>query len=299
MTGPINTKRVADLLEGWVAGVAKEGGLEWLKSKRKEAEEGGPLWRFFASFSAVPRYVGKADLKLESDDLEVAESTRRGWRPGRWSADQAGRTLLVLSYPHEDASIYRKVLDQIFSTADVGESVALYQALSVFPHPEAFRGRAAEGVRSSMTSIFEAVALDNPYPAEYFDDAAWNQLVLKAVFVGSPLHRLEGIDRRANPELARMLVDYAHERWSASRPVTPELWRPVGPYAGDEYLDDLDRVLKSDTDEDRAAAALALSAAGTEAAAALLETRPNLRDQVVGGELTWDEWARERGVGGG
>jgi hypothetical protein len=150
-----------------------------------------------------------------------------------------------------------------------------------------------------MTSIFEAVALDNPYPAEYFDDAAWNQLVLKAVFVGSPLHRLEGIDRRANPELARMLVDYAHERWSASRPVTPDLWRPVGPYAGDEYLNDLDRVLKSDSDEDRAAAALALSAAGTEAAAALLENVPALRARIASRELTWESWARGRGVDGG
>ena len=295
----MNAKHVVDLLEGWVSRVAKEGGPEWLTAKRKEAEEGGPQWRFFASFSAVPRYVGKADLELETGDLDLAESTRRGWRPGRWSADQAGRSVLVLTYPHEEPSTYVKVLDEIFSTADVGESVALYQALPLLPHGYAFRGRAAEGIRSSMTPIYEAVALDNPYPAECFDDAAWNQLVLKAVFVGSPLHRIEGIDRRANPELARMLVDYAHERWSAFRPVTPELWRPVGPYAGDKYLDELERVLKSDSDEDRAAAALALSAAGTEAAAALLDTIPNLRARIASGELTWGTWARKRAVDGG
>ena len=41
-----------------------------------------------------------------------------------------------------------------------------------------------------------------------------------------------------------MLRDYAHERWAAGRPVAPELWRCVGPFAEGAALDDLARVLR-------------------------------------------------------
>ncbi len=69
----------------------------------------------------------------------------------------------------------------------------------------------------------------NPYPSERFAENRWNHMVLKAIFVGSPLHPIQGLDARANPPLARMLCDYAHERWAAGRPVSPELLRCVGP----------------------------------------------------------------------
>ena len=47
----------------------------------------------------------------------------------------------------------------------------------------------------------------------------------------------------ANPELARILIDYARERWAAGRPVTPELWRPVRPFTDDpEIRAELDRL---------------------------------------------------------
>ena len=286
--------RITDLLETWIGRTATDDGLSWLRSKRNEILEGEAPWRFFTSFSGVPRFLGKADLKLLPDDLEEADKARPGWRPGHWSVDQAGRTLLILSYPGDSAETFVDVLEQIFSTADVGESVALYQALPLFPHPEHFRARAAEGVRSSMSSIFNAVALDNPYPAEYFDDAAWNQLVLKAVFVGSPLHRIHGIDQRANSELARMLVDYAHERWAASRPVTPELWRPVGPFARESYHDELTRVLESPDQAGREAAALALWYSGAGRSKALIPGE--LASRLETQDLTWVSWVSSHGT---
>ena len=285
---------VMDLLAGWIERSAGEDGVSWLKDRRDEIREGGAQWRFFTSFSGVPRFLGKADLKLQESDLVEADTIRSGWRPGRWSVDQAGRTLLILSYPGEDEKKFVDVLEQIFSTADVGESVALYQALPLFPYPVRFRARAAEGIRSSMSAIFNAVALDNPYPSEYFDEPAWNQLVLKAVFVGSPLHRIEGLDRRANAELARMLVDYAHERWAASRPVTPELWRPVGPFAEDSYHDELTRVLKSPDQANQEAAALALWSSGSRRAKALVPE--TLTGRLASGDLSWTSWVSSHGT---
>jgi hypothetical protein len=112
---------------------------------------------------------------------------------------------------------------------------ALYQSLPIMPYPKELTQRAAEGVRSNITSVFDAVAHHNPYPADYMDDDAFNQIVLKALFVGSPLYKIQGLDRRANRKLAKMLIEYAHERWSAGRVISPELWRPVGPFIDEKH----------------------------------------------------------------
>jgi hypothetical protein len=207
--------------------------------------------------------------------------------------DQTGRARLVLSLPSDDRGDYLATLERVFTHADMGESVALYQTLPLLPYPEAHRARAAEGLRTNMTAVFNAIALHNPYPAEQFDEGAWNQMVLKAVFVDSPLHAIQGIDERANAKLARMLVDYAHERWAAGRSVTPELWRPVGPFAEGAMLDDLARVLTDGTATERQAAALALSDRPADRADEVLATQPDLRDAVQSGTLTWNALAHE------
>ncbi len=285
--------RILDLLDRWTARTAPQEGEQWLKEKREEIAGGAPRRVFYTSFSAVPRYVGKADLDLSAADREAAHAARAGWQPTGWSVDQAGRVLLALSLPHEDADEYRAVLDRVFEHADVGESVALCLALPLLPRPDVHRERAAEGVRSNMTAVLAAVALRNPYPAEQFGDTAWNQMVLKASFEGLPLHEIYGLDDRANEELARMLVDYAHERWAADRSVSPDLWRPVGPFATGAVLDDLERVLAEGEGAERKAAALALHQSPDERADELLAEDPELRRAVREETLTWDSFADE------
>lgn len=284
--------RIEDLLTSWIEEHLEAEARSWLGEQREAIGAGGEDWVFFTTFSGVPRYTDKADLQLAEQDLRAAAEVRTGWNPRGWSVDQAGRTLVVLAHPHEDPDAYAAKLDRVWETADVGESVALAQMLPLLPHGEAHVDRAREGLRSNMTSVFEAVALDNPFPRDYFGDGAWNQMVLKAIFGGSPLHRIQGLDERANEELARMLVDYAHERWSASREVTPELWRPVGPFAEGDVVDDLSRVLREGDEADREAAALALSESPDPAATEVLEEAGGLADRIASGALTWDGFTR-------
>ncbi len=283
---------VRDLLRRWLVRSADDDGYAWLTEQEERIAEGAPQRVFFTSFSAAPRHVGKADLELSGEDLTTAEAARTGWQPTGWSTDQAGRTLLVLALPADNLESYQETLNLLFSAADVRESVALHQSLPLLPHPGAHLERAREGVRSNMTSVFEAVALRNPYPAEQFGENAWNQVVLKAVFVGSPLHEIHGLDRRANAVLARILRDYAHERWAASRTVTPELWRPVGPFATGEMLGDLERVLGDDDPVQQQAGALALAASPDPQAETLLAERPDLKTRIEEGSLTWDALSR-------
>lgn len=282
------------LLHHWLSRRLSKDALAWLDDKRRRVTEGAPERIFFTAFSAVPRYLSKGSLCLSQQDLHEAEAARAAWQPNNWSNDQAARALLVLALPSHDTDAYSETLDRVFSNADLGESIALYQSLPLLAHPQRHPVRAAEGIRTNMTSVFNAVALRNPYPADYLDDAAWNQMVLKAVFVESPLHLIHGIDRRVNATLARMLTDYAHERWAARRPVTPELWRPVGPYAGDETVDDLKKVLQDPDPIQQEAAALALSQSPSPRAREVLSSRPDLQSSIAGGRLTWSSFSRER-----
>ena len=217
----------SDLLRRWISQHTTTEGLAWLDNKCKLIAEGAALRVFFTAFSAVPRYVGKENLSLTLEQLQLAEQLRSRWHPQFWTSDGTARTLLLLALPHNDAAEYLQVLEQLFTTADMGELVALYQALPLLPYPEQYRLRAAEGLRSNMTPVFNAIALNNPYPQDYFDELAWNQMVLKALFVGSPLHQIQGLELRANLTLAQMLTDYANERLAAHRSVSPELWQLV------------------------------------------------------------------------
>ena len=231
------TNKIIALLNSWLETRASAEGLAWLQRKQQEITQKAVERNLFTAFSSVSRYLGKQKLELSTEELQVANELITGWNPINWTLDQVGRTLLILSFPHEDEDKYVATLDKIFAAADVGESIALYQSLSLLPHPEKFKLRAAEGIRSNMTSVFNAVALYNPYPAEYLDDLAWNQMILKALFVGSPLQPIYGSERRNNEQLSQMLIDYARERLAAKRTVNPELWQLVAPFNSQAVAD--------------------------------------------------------------
>ncbi|MEM8723502.1 MAG: EboA family metabolite traffic protein [Cyanobacteria bacterium P01_G01_bin.39] len=232
MIGENNTRgnQIISLLLKYLENRISAKSLVWLKQKTVEINNGAASRIFFISYSAVPRYLGKEKLNLSSEELQLAIELVPGWNPANWTVDQVGRTLLLLSFPSADAVMYAGTLEKIIRSADVSEAIAFYQSLALLPHPEKFQLRAAEGIRTNMTSVFNAVAHHNPYPAEYLDDLAWNQMVLKALFVGSSLKPIYGLERRNNLELSQMLIDYARERLAANRAVSNELWELVIPF---------------------------------------------------------------------
>jgi hypothetical protein len=74
-----------------------------------------------------------------------------------------------------------------------------------------------------MLPPFAAIACHNPYPFDWFDEDAWNQMVVKCVFVGAPLAGIVGLAERRNPSLIRMLRDFAAERNAAGRPLPQDV----------------------------------------------------------------------------
>ncbi len=277
----------ADLLEAFVISRCSADAATWFTEQLGQLRAKPDDKTVYLALGYATRRLGKGDLKLGAADLASANTAREGWDPSDWSLDQAARLAFILASYDADASRFRDRLEQLFRTADVGELITFYRGLPLYPEATLHVARAREGARSGMQPIFEAVAHRNPYPAEQFDENAWNHMVLKALFIGTTLAPIQGLDRRANPTLMRMLCDYAHERWAAGRPVSQELWRCVGPHADIAALDDLSRVLKTGDDQDRKAAALALAATSTSAGKRLLESVPALAAQIKSGRLTW------------
>ena len=249
------------LMAAWLERQLPAEAADWLLSWRGRLRAGGVSERDFnLAISLAPRRLGRADLALGREDLAAADAARRGWDPRGWTVDQAGRLILLLA-DGTTGPAFAARLRSLFATADLSETICFLRGLPLYPDPALHVMRAREGARSGMRPVFEAVAHANPYPAEVFDEAGWNQLVLKALFIEMALAPIQGLDRRANPTLMRMLCNYAHERWAAGRPVSSELWRCVGPFADKAARRDLARVAATGTEAERAAACAALEAA--------------------------------------
>lgn len=280
------------LLDAWLRERLSPADSAWLGERIDEAVAGATSSRFFMDFGRVPRRTGRAPLSLPASAVAEAERVRSGWRPGRWTVDQAARTRLLLAVPTSDGAVLYNRIATLLEDAGLEEAVAIYQSLPLLPHAERYRDLTIDGVRTNIKPVFEAIALDNPYPAEQLDDAAFNQIVLKCLFVGSPLYRVAGLERRSNPELARMLHDYAHERWAAGRPVPVELWLAVGRHARGPLLDDLRRVLRTGSRPEQLAAALA--SRSSPDALPLESEFPEIFDRVAADAPSWRALAEEQ-----
>lgn len=286
------TAEAAALLARWVVERVPPEAAAWFEEQLAAVRAAADPKPLFLALGWTPRRLGKADLRLPPAELEAAARLRPGFDPVDWSVDQAARVALVLASHDGDGRRFKDRLETLFRTADIGETITFYRGLPLWPAPELLVARAREGARSGMRPVFEAVAHRNPYPMERFDENAWNHLVLKALFIGSTLDPIQGLDARANPRLARMLCDYAHERWAAGRPVSPELWRCVGPHADEAALADLARVLETGSGEERKAAALALASCPRPEARALLARVPELLGPIERGEIRWAAFAQ-------
>jgi hypothetical protein len=276
------------LLAGWLGARLAPEQTAWLEDqveRIRTARGSGPALAL--AIGLAPRKLGKADLALSEAERRAAAGLRPGLDPSGWSIDQAARMLFLLASFDGDEVAFAARLDRLLTSGEVGEHIALLRGLPLYPGPARLAARAGEGVRSAMQPVFEAVAHANPFPREQFSEAQWNQMVVKALFIGSRLAPIQGLDQRRNPELAAMLIDYAHERWAAGRSVSPELWRCVGPYARAGDVADLSKVLRDGSDNERKAAALALAESPLPAAETALMTASSLAAAIKRGDLTW------------
>ena len=246
--------------------------LSWI-----EAKTNGNIQALQTAFVATPRFVAKTIIQSPHSINNV--------HINYWTLDRLVRVYLLTTLDSSDKEIYTKTLDTLFETAENNEAVALISALPFFAYPAYWLLRATDAVRSNIGLVFDTIAFQNPYPMQNFSELAWNQLVLKCIFNDKPIHRIQGLNERANQELAISISYLAHERWAAGRTIPAQAWRLVSKFMNETIFEDICTLFVSQKSNDNIAAALVCSETDYVPAKEARKKYPKLSSKTLGWQM--------------
>jgi hypothetical protein len=207
-----------------VAARAVEPARSWFLERIAKLDAGS----FAVAHAGSGRRLGAQGCQLTSAERRRLEGEEL-WLPELWPLSAVGRAALAVELcarlaPRDS----EQALVSQFRTGDNAEREAILRSLWLLPHAGRFVELAIDACRSHVQSVFEAIACENPYPAAFFPEHNFNQLVLKAFFTGVQVKRIVDLSVRRTPELARMARAYASERRAAGRSVPDDLGLATG-----------------------------------------------------------------------
>jgi hypothetical protein len=166
-----------------------------------------------AAYTSAGRHVGRHPLAPSQDERREAGDLQFD----RWTTEDAARAVLLLARADTAVTI------ACYERGDSSEQHSWLKSIAVLPEPERLLPVVIDACRTNILPLFEAVACENPYPARYFPDRNFNQMVLKALFNRVALSRIVGLAGRLNADLTRMAADYAAERRAAGRDLPSDI----------------------------------------------------------------------------
>ena len=259
--------------------------MDWLTKKLTALEHSESARDLFMSYSLL---AAKFDKTLVINYSGHTNETLSYFKSHGADVLQMARIYLLTKVLEVNPEFYIKEVAKIIEVADTTELETFLRYLTILPQSESFKHAAVEALRTNISIIFDAITLNNPYPALYFNDQQWNQMYLKAAFMERDLALIQSVDERANADLTRIISDYAHERWAASRKIDPMFWRPVSKFMDNTLLSDMERLLASEDKIENKAGALCCYFSEDERALALLEKYQELKEQVASDHITWN-----------
>lgn len=173
----------------------------------------GAVARAVADPAALP-----ADFPAVGRNCGTSPLSDPAW-PG-WTVDEAARTVLLAAANGQGAA-------DAYAHGDRAERRAVLRALPFLDLGDAALPLLEDALRTNDSSL---VAAALGAAADPLDAATWRQGVLKCLFLGIPLALVARLADRADAELARMAMDFAHERVAAGRDVPADLCQLVRPF---------------------------------------------------------------------
>ena len=169
------------------------------------------------AYTAASQRIGNAPLGAPSS------AASDGVVLDAWTLEDAARAVLLLARAESGRPDFADDATSCYEEGDAREQQSWLRAVGVLPDSERFLLTVIDACRTSVQPIFESVACENPYPARFFPERNFNQMILKALFNGVALRRVIALERRLNPDLSRMAADYAAERRAAGRSVPDDI----------------------------------------------------------------------------
>lgn len=276
--------QVSERIKEALGAQADAGSLQWLNEKIQKLESDKSVREFFMTYSLL---ASKFDKKTNFVVDKADEGALDFLTSRNANLLEVARIYLLMKVLEIDTDFYGPKVANIIQVADISELETFLKFLDLLPNPKMFRFTAVEALRTNISIIFDAITLNNPYPAKYFNDQQWNQMYLKAAFMERDLSKIPLVDERANVDLARIISDYAHERWAASRKIDPMFWRPVSGFLNPVLLKDMEHLMESDDEIENRAGALCCYYSDKTEALEILNRRPDLKQQIAAGKLNW------------
>jgi len=211
------------VLLGTLRAHAPDDVCDWLARSLPAGAEQATAPAFYGALSGAGRRFGAARPELTAAERERLVAAGLA-EPGAWSlADLARAAMLIAATARLPAERHVPLTTEIFRKGDTGERVSLLRSLALLPDPARFTELAIEACRSHVLDVLLAVAHHNPLPARHFPEPAFNQLVMKVLFVEQSLAPVVGWRARVRTDLLRMARDFAAERRAAGRPLPTDL----------------------------------------------------------------------------
>ena len=216
-------------------------GLAWLREASAAVAADATAVR--TRFPMAGRKVGRGPLEEGADPADLFT----------WTIDDAARVLLLVA----TGEAAEGELAELYRYGDAAERRGVLRALPFLDLGDRGLGLTDDAIRTNDTRLIAAAL--GPYATEHLPDAAYDQAVLKCVFVGVPITGVDGVPARVTPDGARMLAAFVHERVAAGRDVPAEVWIVIDKYPHAEEIAAIEAELDSEFEDRRAAAQRALS----------------------------------------
>lgn len=214
--------------------VLEQQGRVWLNHARRQlAELDGDLEvvaNQLAIFSAAAKR--KAGLSVLGGEIASGFSQDAYHQCDKvylqhWSSADAVRVLLLAETIASEMFSADQLFQLCYRYSDGGERASLLKGLALMDLTVDSTDYIIDVARTNSLALFSALIYKNPWPVVNFPLPAFNQIVLKSLFMGINIINVEGLRGARNPELGRMAADYAQERLDAGRDIPDSLWLAV------------------------------------------------------------------------
>ena len=235
---------------------------------------------FFITFALINKKIPRGQLQLNPGQIQNILLKNPEFNIDNWTLDQLCRFSLLMYYP----LLSVQSITTLISVADTREQVTIYKSIPYLANASHFASIVVNGIRTNIVDVFDAIALNNPYPASNFSQDEWNQMILKAIFMERPIFQIKDVDQRKNKKLAHILFDYARERWAASRRVTPELWRMMRGCLTEELFLEMKKQMVESDEPSQQAMLKVIQESNLDVAQQWLNTQ-----SIKTGNISWDQ----------